>query len=274
METKKTRWIIFYPGDGVPVQIPKHDDVLHLAEKQVENLKKDSDVKRFLTFSFENEIFAYAEEAFKYVQSRMADKAEQHQEKWGMIDLKIRSLLVRKLPEHDTSTFLTSDEQPMENKKFRIPSSQHIKERLAKRSLQDCGIRGFCSTAKGILVFAAQPEEHTDRIDIVNRIRECFGEEKTEVVLVESIMTSHLVANGDILTNKTSSSRRTLGCFGKVGDSLVAITAGHCVQAGDMMQITDEDNRLIEFGNCTESYYQQDVDIAIIKMQSGHGYPM
>ncbi|XP_033758061.1 uncharacterized protein LOC117340408 [Pecten maximus] len=260
------RWISLCLTYVASIEIPKKDKVFCPAETQVENLKKDSHVKRFLTTSFENEIFAYAEQAFKYVRSRLEEKTEE-QEKLEMVDLEIRSLLVRKLPEHDTSAFCTPDDQ-IDKNSFLFHSSRNIKEKLENKSLQGCGVRGFCNTVDGILVFVVQPEECTDRTDITNRIGECLGEEKAEVVWVESIKTSDLAVNGDRLTKKTSKDWGTLGCYGRKNDNtLVAITAGHCASTGDTLQITKY-NSLLDFGDCTESYDQQDVDIAIIKIKS------
>ncbi|XP_033758060.1 uncharacterized protein LOC117340407 [Pecten maximus] len=266
------RWISLCLTDVAPIKIPKKDEVFYLAETEVENLKKDSHVKRFLTFSFENEIFAYAEQAFKYVRSRLVEKTEE-QDKLEMVNLEIRSLLVRKLPEHDTSAFCTPDDQ-IDRNRFLFHSTRNIKEKLDNKSLQGCGVRGFCNTVDGILVFVVQPEECTDRTDITSRIGECLGEEKAEVVWVESIKTSHLAVNGDRLTNRRSQNWGTLGCYGrKNDDTLVAITAGHCSSTGDILQIK-KDNSLVDFGACTESYDLNDNDIAIIKAPNLGGKPI
>ncbi|XP_033729380.1 uncharacterized protein LOC117318510 [Pecten maximus] len=262
-ENDKTRWISLFPTEDIPIKIPEQDEVLYLTET-VENLKKHPDVKRFLTISFEKEIFAYAERAYKYVQSLIAGNVKQQRDQSETINLEIRSLLVRKLPEHGISAFRTSDDKPMHHNKFQFPSSRNIKEELQDKSLQGCGVQGFCNTADGFLLLVAEPKEHTDRKKIASRIKKCLSrylDDQSEILWVESIKTSNLTARGDKLTNPETKKKGTLGCFGRRnGTGLVAITAGHFVKTEQRIQI--ENSR--EFGTCAESHELENVDIAII----------
>ncbi|XP_033758062.1 uncharacterized protein LOC117340410 [Pecten maximus] len=276
-EQSKTirRWVILFPENEVPFEIPEKAATLYIAEKKGKKLKENSDVQRFITLSFEIEIFAYAERAFEFLKSRPAEevlyrreKTETKQEMFGRVKLVIRSLLARKLPEHHTSAAT----QSINHDELRFPSSLVIKMALETKSLQGCGIRGFFNTTDGFLVFVTKPKEDTDRKEIINSIETCCSKtkdlpDKPVITWIESMTISELAAQGDklITNNHQVSKQGTLGCFGRRPEGgLVAITSGHFARAEQKIQLLQNQGIMVEFGKCVESTDQSNADIAII----------
>ncbi|OWF41639.1 hypothetical protein KP79_PYT22047 [Mizuhopecten yessoensis] len=268
-EKEQRRWIVLFPKKDTPIEITKEENVLYLTENPVKNLNNNSDVCRFLTFSFENEIFAYAERALRYVQDRLAKKREHEQETLSFTNMEIRSLLTRKLPEHDTFASFTIPEESIENGELQRPSYRLLSEALQNISVQDCDIRGFCNTFDAFLVFVAELKQSADKTGVVDCIEKCLHEllkEKPQIVWVEKITTADLTAQGFKLTNTESKRWGTLGCFGKNADnSLVAITAGHCVETEQTVHI-EINGTLEELGQCVQSHNSAEVDIAVINI--------
>ncbi|XP_021371655.1 uncharacterized protein LOC110462134 isoform X2 [Mizuhopecten yessoensis] len=241
-EKKGKRWISLLSRRATPIEITEESAVLFLADKPEEDLKNNSKVCKFLTFSFENEIFAYAERALQYVQDQLAKKREHKQETLSYTRLEIYSLLARKLPDHDTPI---------------------------KQSVQDCGIRGFCNTIDGFLVLVAEPKRKADKTRIADSIEKSLRKllkEKPKLVWVNKITMADLTAQGCKLTNTETNHWGTLGCFGKdPGNSLVAITAGHCVEKDQIVQI-ENNGTSEEFGRCVQSHNSTEFDIAVINI--------